>query len=62
MKKKSWRDSVQASDEARWLCGRLPSDVKVIYSFGKTVEELKGELRSSVFFGWSQTKFGLPPS
>jgi len=42
--------------------GRLPSDVKVIYNFGKTVEELKGELRSNVFFRWSQTRFGLPPS
>jgi radical SAM superfamily enzyme YgiQ (UPF0313 family) len=31
---------------------RLPSDVKVIYSFGKTVEELKEELTSNVFFSW----------
>ncbi|HVS80638.1 MAG TPA: radical SAM protein [Pyrinomonadaceae bacterium] len=37
---------------ARGVSARLPSDVKVIYSFGKTVEELKDELRSNVFFSW----------
>jgi radical SAM superfamily enzyme YgiQ (UPF0313 family) len=37
---------------AKGFVGRLPSDVKVIYSFGKTVEELKADLANNELFGW----------
>jgi len=53
MKKK---ELVRIGTRERWsakgINTRLPSDVKTIYSFGKTVEELKEDLTSNAFFSW----------
>jgi radical SAM superfamily enzyme YgiQ (UPF0313 family) len=35
-----------------WPIERLSPDVKTLYSFGKTIEELKEELRDNLFFSW----------
>jgi radical SAM superfamily enzyme YgiQ (UPF0313 family) len=37
---------------AKGITERLPSDVKTIYSFGKTVEELREDLSSNTLFSW----------
>ena len=37
---------------AQGVGGRLPNDMKVIYGFGKQIEELKTDLRSSLYSGW----------
>ena len=37
---------------AKGVSERLPADVKIIYSFGKTIEDLKQELISDELFRW----------
>jgi radical SAM superfamily enzyme YgiQ (UPF0313 family) len=51
------RELVRVGTRERWdaknSSGKLPSDVKIIYSFGKTVEELREDLSSNLFFSWT---------
>lgn len=51
------REFVRLGTRERWsakgFSGRLPNDVKVIYGFGKTVEELGRDLVSCELFSWT---------
>src|SRR5438309_7280892 len=50
MKKKELvRLGTKERRSAQGFGGRLPSDMKVIYTFGKGIEELKTEFRSNVY-------------
>jgi radical SAM superfamily enzyme YgiQ (UPF0313 family) len=50
------REFVRLGTRERWstkgISGKIPNDVKVIYSFGRTIEELRGQLETHDLFSW----------
>lgn len=53
MKKKELvRVGTRERQNAKGFSGKLPNDVKVIYSFGKTPEELRDDLTRNALFSW----------